>query len=53
MVTEGQKVRGIIICKEISNDLLLACSKIENIQLFEYNLSIKLRKIENQRLTNG
>ena len=39
-----QKVRGIIICKEISDDLLLACSKIKDVELFEYELSIKLNK---------
>ena len=46
MATEGQKVRGIIICKEITEDLVLACSEINNIELFEYELSIKLKKIE-------
>lgn len=45
MATEGQKVRGIIICKEITEDLLLACSKMNAIDLFEYELSIKLNKI--------
>ena len=45
MANDGQKVRGIIICKEISDDLLLACSKVNNIELFEYELSIKLKKV--------
>jgi hypothetical protein len=45
LATEGQKVRGAIICKEISEDLLLACSKINDVELFEYDLSIKLNKI--------
>jgi len=44
MATEGQKVRGIIVCKEITNDLLLACSKINDINLFEYEISFKLNK---------
>jgi hypothetical protein len=44
LAEEGQKVRGIIICKEISEDLLLASSKIKDVELFEYDLSIKLRK---------
>ena len=44
MVTEKQKVRGIIVCNEISEDLKLACSKINNIELFEYELSIKFKK---------
>lgn len=42
----GQKVRGIIICKKITEDLLLACSNQSDITLFEYDLSIKLRRIE-------
>ena len=43
---EGQKVRGIIIAREISDDLLLACSETTNVELYEYNLSITLNKIE-------
>lgn len=42
----GQKVRGIIICKEISEDLILACSETRNVELFEYELSVQLNKIE-------
>jgi hypothetical protein len=42
---ENQKVRGIIICKEITDDLILACSEISNIALFEYELSIKIKKV--------
>ncbi len=41
---EGQKVRGMIICKEITQDLVFACSRINDIELFEYDLSIKLNK---------
>ena len=43
---ESQKVRGIIIAREISDDLLLACSEINNVELYEYNLSITLKKIK-------
>lgn len=42
----NQKVRGIIIAREITEDLLLACSEIDNIELFEYHLSVSLSKIE-------
>ena len=42
---ENQKVRGIIIAREISDDLLLACSETNNVELYEYNLSITLNKI--------
>ena len=40
-----QKVRGIIIAREITEDLKLATSKIPEVQLFEYDLSVTLRKI--------
>lgn len=43
---EGQSVRGVIIAREISDDLVLACSETNNIELFEYNLSVSLNKIE-------
>ena len=43
---EGQKVRGIIIAREISDDLLLACSETNNVELYEYSLSITLKKIK-------
>jgi len=46
MAENGQNIRGIIICKEITDDLLLACDGIENIELFEYELHIKLQKRE-------
>jgi len=41
----GQGVRGIIIARTISEDLRLACSELPNVQLFEYELSVKLREI--------
>ena len=43
---EGQKVRGIIIAREISEDLVMACSLLPNAQLFEYQLSLSLRQID-------
>ena len=43
---ENQKVRGIIIARKITNDLLLACSEANHIELYEYNLSITLNKKE-------
>lgn len=41
----NQEVRGIIIAREISNDLSLACEDLSNVELFEYQLSITLKKI--------
>lgn len=40
-----QKVRGIIIAREISHDLRLAVLKIPDVELYEYELSISLRKV--------
>lgn len=42
---KSQKVRGVIIAREISDDLRLACSEINSVELYEYNLSITLKKI--------
>jgi endonuclease len=42
----GQDVSGIIVAREISEDLLLASSKVAGIKLFEYQLSVNLRKIQ-------
>ena len=41
-----QRVRGVIISREISTDLSLACSRISDVELYEYELSVALRKIE-------
>lgn len=43
-----QNVRGIIIAREISGDLHLAASKIPDVELFEYDLSVSLRKVNKQ-----
>ena len=40
-----QEVRGIIAAREISDDLCLACSDLPNISLYEYELSVTLRKV--------
>jgi endonuclease len=44
-LADGQKVRGIVIAKEISEDLKLAASETADIDLFEYDLKIDLRKM--------
>ena len=40
-----QGIRGIIIAKDITDDLKLAASETEGIELFEYDLKIDLRRI--------
>jgi len=44
--TPKQKVKGIIIANEITEDLILAASQIDDVRLFEYNLSITLNKVQ-------
>ncbi|MBX3058011.1 MAG: DUF91 domain-containing protein [Anaerolineae bacterium] len=41
----NQQVRGIIIAREISADLQLACSRVTGVSLFEYELSVTLRRV--------
>ncbi len=40
----GQSVRSIIVARHISEDLLLACSGVQGVQLFQYELSVSLRQ---------
>jgi len=42
----NQRVRGIIIAGNISEDLILAASKLGDVELFEYNLAMTLRRIK-------
>jgi len=42
---EGQKVRGIIIAKHISEDLRLACSGLSDIALAEYQLAVSINPV--------
>ena len=42
----GQKVKGMIIARRISDDLSLATSNVRDVQLFEYQLSISLDRID-------
>lgn len=40
-----QAVRGIIIAKKISEDLQLACSELPSVSLYEYELSVAVRRV--------
>lgn len=42
---ESQAVRGMIVARDISEDLLLACSGVSEVELYEYELSVELRKV--------
>jgi endonuclease len=41
----GQKVRGVIVARDMSEDSLLACSLIPDVELFEYELSLTLKRV--------
>jgi RecB family endonuclease NucS len=41
----GQQVRGVIVAREITENLLLACSLLPGVLLFEYELSFKLKPV--------
>ena len=43
----GQSVRGIIIARDISQDLVLACAGLSDVELFEYEMSVSVKRIEN------
>lgn len=45
LAEDGQKVRGMIVAREISDSLRLACSKLPEVDLFEYKLSISVNKV--------
>lgn len=45
LADEGQKVRGIIVARNISKDIKIACSQVSNVDLFEYKLSISVEKV--------
>ena len=41
-------VRGVIVASEISEDLILATSSVENIRLVEYEISFSLKSVSKQ-----
>jgi len=48
----GQGVRGIIVCRSITEDLRLACADDANIELMEYKLSAQVTKVERLSLSS-
>ena len=41
----GRQVRGVIVAREISEDLLLACRRLTNVALFTYTLSVAVNRV--------
>ena len=46
LADDSQQVRGVIVAREISEDLVLACSLLPSVQLFEYELSLTLNRVD-------
>lgn len=46
LAEESQTVRGVIVARQIGEDLLLACSLVPEIELFEYQLSLSLKRVD-------
>jgi len=49
----SQRVRGIIVCRSISEDLRLACASIRDVELCEYKLSVTVSKVPQLTLPGG
>lgn len=45
LAESNQKVRGVIVAREISEDLRLACSMVPGVELFEYELSLSFKRV--------
>lgn len=45
LARSDQLVRGVIIASSISEDLILACSRLVGVDLYEYRLAVSLSKI--------
>lgn len=41
----GQRVRGIIVCRTMSEDLVLACASNKEVELYEYRLQVTVSKV--------
>lgn len=42
----GQRVRGIIVCRDVNEDLRLACSSLKDVELCEYQLRVSVSKLD-------
>lgn len=41
----GRRVRGIIVAREISDELRLACEVVQNVELFEYEMRVTVGRV--------
>lgn len=47
----GQRVRGIIVCRSMTEGLILACAGIKDVELFEYRLQVTVSKVPSLELS--
>ena len=47
-IADEASVRGIIVASEISEDLILATSSVENVRLVEYKIAFSLKSVSGQ-----
>lgn len=45
-LAEDKDVRGVIVASSISEDLKLACSRLQGVKLIEYELAVELREVK-------
>lgn len=45
LADQGQAVRGLIVAREITDDLKLACAEAGRVDLYEYQLSLTVRRL--------
>jgi endonuclease len=43
---DGLSVRGIIVAREISEDLILACFGLADLELFQYEMSVSVTRVK-------
>jgi len=49
LISNGDLSRGMIIAKEISQDLELACQRVVDLALYQYHLRVKVEKVDSNR----
>jgi hypothetical protein len=42
----GQGVRGVIVARQISEDLALACTGLNDVEIFEYEMAVSLKRVQ-------
>lgn len=46
LAESGKRVRGIVVCRTMTEDLVLACAGNKDIELYEYQLQVTVSKVQ-------